>query len=78
MKHIKKGPIPRVVGFQISPKGNSENAGPLAMLISSLRIKFSPKDNFPSLISSLQIRILSQDDSSSLISSLQIRILSQG
>ena len=32
----KNGSILKVVGFKISPKGNSENAGPSAMLISSL------------------------------------------
>ncbi len=36
----KNGSILKVAGFKISPEGNSENAGPSAMLISSLRIKF--------------------------------------
>lgn len=35
----KNGSILKVVGFKISPKGNSENAGPSAMLNSSLPIK---------------------------------------
>lgn len=33
------GSILEVVGFEISPKGNSQNADHSAMLISSLRIK---------------------------------------
>jgi len=33
------GSILEVVGFEISPKGNSQNADHLAMLISSLRTK---------------------------------------
>ena len=35
----KNGSILKVVGFKISPEGDFENAGPSAMLISSLRIK---------------------------------------
>ena len=35
----KNGSILKVVGFKISPEGNSENAGPSALLISSQRIK---------------------------------------
>ncbi len=39
MNSEKNGSILKIVGSKISPEGTSENAGPLAMLISSLRIK---------------------------------------
>lgn len=57
---LKKGQSQELWDFKSHPKGNSENAGPSAMLISSLRIKFSRRDDSSSLISSLQIRFFSQ------------------
>ena len=75
---LKKGQSQELWDSKSHPRVIPRTRAPSAMLISSLRIKFSRRDDSPPLISSLQIKISHRDDSSSLISSLQIKILSQG